>query len=117
VFQRNPFPRLDSNIKLQVYEEHVNQTTNHWFVNYPLGECYEKIVNKPMLCSGTIIGSRKYMIEFLKIYEAEFEFLLNLSNDCARKCNFFLSFFFFFFFYDRIATQNIIQNNIKFFRK
>ena len=43
-----------------------------------------------MLCCGSIIGSRYHMLEFLKIYEAEFERTLSLSDSkCARICNYF----------------------------
>ena len=66
-FQDNPFgegaPVVDS---LQVFEENPIQTTEHWLVEWPVRECRGVTYAKPMLCSGTTIGTRDTMLQYLE---------------------------------------------------
>lgn len=70
-FQDNPFgPSYDNGsvpvVKgLQVFEEHIGQTTDHWLVEWPVRECKNITFSKPMLCSGTTIGTREAMLQYL----------------------------------------------------
>jgi hypothetical protein len=70
-FQDNPFgeggPVVDS---LQVFEENPTQTTQHWLVEWPVRECRGVTYDKPMLCSGSTIGTRDTMLQYLeKMYD------------------------------------------------
>jgi hypothetical protein len=70
-FQLNPFgegsPVVDS---LQVFEENPSQTTEHWLIEWPVRECRGATFKKPMLCSGSTIGTRDDMIKYLEsMYE------------------------------------------------
>ncbi|KAI2502662.1 hypothetical protein MHU86_11787 [Fragilaria crotonensis] len=65
-FQHDPFgPGTPEVTGLQVYEEHPSTTTEHWLVDWPVGECKGVHLNKPMLCSGTTIGTRDAMMTYL----------------------------------------------------
>jgi hypothetical protein len=70
-FQRNPFGPDQPEVKgLQVFEEHPNMTTGNWLVDWPVGDCKGTHIYKPMLCSGTIIGTREAMIKYcITMYE------------------------------------------------
>jgi hypothetical protein len=73
VFQRNPFgpgsPTVDS---LQVFEEHATMTTNNWLTRRPIRLCKNIILpRQPMLCSGTTIGPRPVMLEYLELMYQE----------------------------------------------
>lgn len=72
IFQRNPFgpdaPRVEG---LQVFEEHPNQTTQHWLTEWPLRECKNVTYFKPMLCSGTTAGTREAMLRYLEAMHRE----------------------------------------------
>jgi len=67
-FQDDPFgPGSPEITHLQVFEEHPNQTTAHWLVDWPVGECKGVHLEKPMLCSGSTIGTREDMMAYLNI--------------------------------------------------
>jgi hypothetical protein len=70
-FQSNPFGLGQPEISgLQVFEEHPEMTTEHWLVDWPVGDCKGVHLKKPMLCSGTTIGTRDAMDNYLnKMYE------------------------------------------------
>jgi len=73
-FQRNPFgpdaPRVRG---LQVFEEHYTITTKHWLVDWPVGDCKNVHYDRPMLCSGTTIGTRDAMLSYLGIFHDEMD--------------------------------------------
>lgn len=83
-FQRDPFgsghPQVEG---LQVFEEHKKITTRNWLVEWPVRECKGIVYNKTMLCSGTTIGTRQAMLDYLHIMEQEM--LLWMSD---KKCHF-----------------------------
>jgi hypothetical protein len=73
VFQRNPFgpgsPMVNS---LQVFEEHATMTTNNWLTRRPIRLCKNIILpRQPMLCSGTTIGPRDIIDEYLELMYRE----------------------------------------------
>mmetsp|Transcript_8929 Transcript_8929/g.12706 ORF Transcript_8929/g.12706 Transcript_8929/m.12706 type:complete len:466 (+) Transcript_8929:133-1530(+) len=71
-FQRNPFgPEAPIVQGLQVFEEHYTIRTTHWLVNWPLGDCKNVHYDEPMLCSGTTIGTRQAMLDYLEIFHGE----------------------------------------------
>jgi hypothetical protein len=66
-FQHDPFgPGTPEITGLQVYEEHPSTSTEHWLVDWPVGECKGVHMKKPMLCSGTTIGTRDAMMTYLE---------------------------------------------------
>ena len=56
---------------LQVFEEDKRMKTTNWLVKWPVKECKGVIFDKPMLCSGTTIGTRKAMLEYLDTMHTE----------------------------------------------
>jgi hypothetical protein len=71
-FQIDPFGSNQSQVQgLQVFQEHVRMTTQHWLVEWPVRECKNVSFHEPMLCSGTIIGTRHAMLEDLDEMERE----------------------------------------------
>jgi hypothetical protein len=70
-FQDDPFGPGSPEVKgLQAFEEHLNQSTEHWLVDWPVGECKGVHLKKPMLCSGTTIGTLDAMLKYLdRMYE------------------------------------------------
>jgi len=84
VFQRDPFGPGSPVVKgLQVFEEHKNQTTEHWLTNWPIKECKNVRYKKTMLCSGTTIGTRAAMIKYLEVMYAEMQAWIK-----QKKCRF-----------------------------
>jgi len=71
-FQRNPFcseaPRVQG---LQVFEEHYSIRTTHWLAEWPIKDCKGVKYDEPMLCSGTTIGTRQAMLDYLNIFHQE----------------------------------------------
>jgi hypothetical protein len=66
IFQRDPFgdgaPKVTG---LQVFEEYKFQRTTHWIVKEPVSKCKNMIIDERMLCSGTTIGTRAAMLDYL----------------------------------------------------
>ena len=86
-FQRDPFASGHPQVQgLQVFEEHVKQTTKHWLVEWPVKTCKGVVYDEIMLCSGTAIGTREAMIDYLDIMEKEMNVWMN-----DKKCHFKLS--------------------------
>jgi hypothetical protein len=73
IFQRNPFgDDVPSSVQgLQVFQEHVNMTTTNWLTEWPIRECKGVTYKEPMLCSGTTIGTREAMLQYLAIMYEE----------------------------------------------
>lgn len=84
-FQGNPFGPDSPEIKgLQVFEEHKNVTTENWLVNLLVQECKNVTFERPMLCSGTTIGTRDAIMDYLTVMYEEMK--VWISTD---KCRFF----------------------------
>ena len=93
ILQRNPFDRNAPKVAgLQLYQEHINITTQNWLTTgkWPIRECTGEGVtyDEPTLCSGTTIGTRETMLEYLIImYEEIKEWItdpkcrFNISGD------------------------------------
>jgi len=78
-FQRDPFGPGSPVVKgLQVYEEHKNQTVQHWLTKWPLKQCKNvDYGDNIMLCSGTTTGTRAAMIKYLTIMYEEMKVWIN----------------------------------------
>jgi len=89
IFQMDPFgPGSPPIAGLQVFQEHPNQTTEHWLANVPLSKCKgpgPKTLwfNKTMLCSGTTIGTRAAMLKYLEVMYGEMKAWIR-----QKKCHF-----------------------------
>ncbi|KAL7552224.1 hypothetical protein ACHAWF_016994, partial [Thalassiosira exigua] len=89
IFQKDPFGIGAPEVKsLQVFQEYRTQKTDHWIVNVPVQTCKGVDFSKPpllssMLCSGTTIGTRAAMLEYLNII---YEEMMQWSKDpkCCR---------------------------------
>jgi hypothetical protein len=66
-FQMDPFGPGSPVVKgLQVFEEHKNQTTKHWLTSHPFEQRKAIQIEKTMLCSGTTVGTRVAMLQYLQ---------------------------------------------------
>lgn len=87
VFQRNPFgPEAPLVYGLQVFEEHYTMKTTNWLVDWPIGDCKGVHYDKPMLCSGTTIGTRQAILDYLNTMHEEMK-LWMADPKCHFKIN------------------------------
>ena len=87
-FQRNPFgPEAPKVHGLQVFEEHYTIRTTHWLVDWPVGDCKGVHYDEPMLCSGTTIGTRQAMLDYLKLFHAEMDVWMASTKCCCFETN------------------------------
>jgi hypothetical protein len=90
VFQRDPFgpeaPVVPVN-SLQVFQEHYTIRTTHWVVDLPVFGCKGIRYDEPMLCSGTTIGTRSAMLEYLRIMHAEMDEWMSDPKCCCFQTN------------------------------
>ena len=87
-FQRNPFgPEAPRVYGLQVFEEHATIRTTHWLVDWPVNDCKGVRYNEPMLCSGTTIGTRQAMLDYLEIMHEEMTVWMNSPKCCCFRTN------------------------------
>jgi hypothetical protein len=90
LFQRDPFgpeaPLVPPNT-LQVFQEHPMVRTTHWLVDWPVGDCKGVHFDKPMLCSGTTVGTRSAMLEYLRVMHAEMDAWMQDPKCCCFKTN------------------------------
>jgi len=87
-FQRNPFgPEAPKVHGLQVFEEHYTIRTTHWLVDWPVGDCKGVHYDEPMLCSGTTIGTRQAMLDYLKIFHDEMDVWMASAKCCCFETN------------------------------
>ncbi|CAB9496785.1 expressed unknown protein [Seminavis robusta] len=88
-FQRDPFgPEAPHVQGLQVFEEHRTMRTTHWLVKGPVERCKAiSIFDKPMLCSGTTVGTRDAMLRYLNDMVAEMRVWMQDPKCCCNKMN------------------------------
>lgn len=73
-FQCDPFGTEAPEISgdgLQVFEEDPRMRTTNWLVEWPVRECKGMSFDEPMLCSGTTVGTRQAMLDYLDIMHQE----------------------------------------------
>jgi len=88
IFQRNPFgPEAPPVTGLQVFQEHYTIRTTHWLVDWPVGDCKGVHYDEPMLCSGTTIGTRKAMLDYLSLMHTEMNTWMNTTKCCCFDTN------------------------------
>jgi hypothetical protein len=75
-FQRDPFAavKVKDIYPIMVFEEHPNVTTNHWVSDGPISQCKGiHIQDKPMLCSGSTMGTREGILNYTQVMVREFD--------------------------------------------
>lgn len=74
-FQRDPFVTLTHTHRpLMVFEE-IDQVDNtHWLTDFPVGHCKKhKVGTERMLCSGSVMGSREGILDYINVMVEEFD--------------------------------------------
>jgi len=88
-FQRDPFgddaPTIDAGT-VHVFEEDLRIRTTSWLVEWPVRECKHTGFDHPMLCSGTTIGTRQGMLQYLQVVYNEMQVWMEDPN-CHFKIN------------------------------
>jgi hypothetical protein len=80
-FQLDPFgPGSPAVQGLQVFQEHVSLTTQNWLTEWPIKACKGVSYDKPMLCSGTTVGTRVAMLKYLEILYEEMKVWIANTN-------------------------------------
>jgi hypothetical protein len=84
-FQRDLFgPEAPPVEGLQVFEEHPAQRTTHWITQVPIEECKKtKVFDRVMLCSGTTIGTRQAMLDYLGAMVQEMHEWMSNADCCC----------------------------------
>ena len=74
-FQCNPFHENHRVTGLQVFQEMSSQRTTYWLVDEVMRKCKSMrlVIDEPILCSGTTVGDRDSMIQYLGIMHSEME--------------------------------------------
>lgn len=86
LFQRDPFGSGDPEPKgLQVFQEFVGLRTDNWIVDHIIRMCKgddDPLLGKrlPMLCSGTTIGTRQAMLDYLDAMHDEMKIWMNTPS-------------------------------------
>lgn len=87
-FQLDPFgdgaPKVTG---LQVFEEFKFQRTTHWLVKYPVKQCKGIEIDETMLCSGTTIGTREAMLQYLDSMHKEMSEWMKDPKCCCNAIN------------------------------
>jgi len=87
-FQRDPFGDGAPVIRgLQVFQEAKFQKTTHWLVKGPVSKCKGLVIDDIMLCSGTTIGTREAILEYLGIMHQEMSEWMKNPKCCCNKMN------------------------------
>ena len=83
-FQRDPFVTAVERSQvhpLMVFEESPETDTEHWLTDWPVSACRKhKLGKKPMLCSGSVMGSREGILDYIDVMEEEFKYWIQREN-------------------------------------
>ena len=83
-FQKDPFVTAVKNNQehsLMVFQEHPDLTTEHWLTDWPVTSCRDfKLGKNPMLCSGSVMGSRDGILKYIDVMEKEFKYWMKREN-------------------------------------
>jgi hypothetical protein len=73
-FQLDPFAAVKDIHPIMVFEEISDVTTNHWVSDAPIFQCKGiHIKDKPMLCSGSTMGTREGILNYTQVMVQEFD--------------------------------------------
>mmetsp|Transcript_35002 Transcript_35002/g.64811 ORF Transcript_35002/g.64811 Transcript_35002/m.64811 type:complete len:335 (+) Transcript_35002:167-1171(+) len=77
-FQRDPFVtavQSKQNHPLVLFQEHPTVINTHWLTDFPVSSCREHKVGKtPVLCSGSVMGSREGILDYIDVMVDEFDY-------------------------------------------
>ncbi|KAL7501440.1 hypothetical protein ACHAWT_010409 [Skeletonema menzelii] len=83
-FQRDPFVTAVERNQvhpLMVFQESPETDTEHWLTDWPVSACRKhKLGKKPMLCSGSVMGSREGILDYIDVMEEEFKYWIQREN-------------------------------------
>jgi hypothetical protein len=83
-FQRDPFVTAVERNQvhpLMVFQETPELDNEHWLTDWPITACRKHKVGKtPMLCSGSVMGSREGILEYIDVMEEEFKYWIQREN-------------------------------------
>ena len=83
-FQRDPFVTANERNQvhpLMVFQESPETDTEHWLTDWPVSACRKhKLGKKPMLCSGSVMGSREGILDYIDVMEEEFKYWMQREN-------------------------------------
>jgi len=86
IFQRDPFgdgaPEIEG---LHFYAEHRTVVASHPFIRHPIMACKNVMLQGPMLCSGTTIGTRETMLGYLNTMYDEMVEWMKDENCWSKK--------------------------------
>jgi len=87
-FQEDPFGEGAPQVTgLQVFEEFKFQRTTHWLVKTPVKKCKGIEFDETMLCSGTTIGTRQAILDYLETMHLEMVDWMKDPNCCCNPIN------------------------------
>jgi hypothetical protein len=83
-FQRDPFVTAVERNQvhpLMVFQETPELDNEHWLTDWPVYACRKhKIGRTPVLCSGSVMGSREGILEYIDVMEEEFKYWIQREN-------------------------------------
>jgi len=83
-FQRDPFTtavKLNQQHPLMLFEEIPALDNTHWLTDFPVMSCRNyKVGTTRVLCSGSIMGSREGIFDYLKAMATEFDYWKTRDN-------------------------------------
>merc|ERR1719487_360146 len=63
-----------------LFSEHPGITTMHWLERPMMHECYNLRKNEPVICSGTVMGTKTAIIQLFRAMGSEYERLRRLGQ-------------------------------------
>lgn len=87
-FQRNPFEAVEKPLPLMLHEEiYPNITNTHWLTDWPVSTCKNiKVGPVPVLCSGSTMGSRQGILDYVEVMVEEFD-AWKVKKECRFENN------------------------------
>ena len=83
-FQRDPFTtavKLNQQHPLMLFEEIPALDNTHWLTDFPVMSCRNyKVGTTRVLCSGSVMGSREGIFDYLKAMATEFDYWKTRDN-------------------------------------
>ena len=74
-------------IRSQVFQEHYTMLTTNWVSDHFVFACKGIHYVQPMLCSGTTIGTRRAMLEYIDIFHEEMNAWMDSEKCCCFENN------------------------------
>lgn len=66
---------------LLLFQEAPDLDNEHWLTDWPVNACRKhKIGKTPVLCSGSVMGSREGILDYIDVMEEEFKYWMQREN-------------------------------------